>query len=441
MTNIQFLKDRIIIDGHAETKQECETITLLCDNLAKSKDFKTVRYESGYAEFVKVGKANDLKFVSGGLPIIMYFDSHITKVTAVYGYIDSAGHIVKEDEILATWTTSGQSSGVIRQSSLYIQVYCEYGYQLDTAVASGNSETRLDYFNKNSFILYQSGGADTNDQIITISSEQTAVDNSKHIVDLSLFSAWANLSNGEHSITVKAIGGLSYGDSEASNAVTVTKGVSGGYTVNFSNNLGENPSTSGKVEYTLDGSTWNTVLEWSNWDGNQPPLQVTTLNNVSTIKFRLTMAEGEPSTLILTGIVAGSTTKVFEIETNFSTTTVSTDMLTLTSDINVSITNRDTAPGSGYTVSYTNKGAAQAPCKIKINGGDWVIITESSGSFQNVEKIQFYLTLANSYACTVKSTQLGLNLSANSVTTTNEYAIQENVTDIIIGFEPEMTGM
>ncbi len=221
MTNIKFLKNRIIIDGHADTKQECETITLLCDNLAKSKDFKTVRYKSGYAEFVKVGKANDLKFASGGLPIIMYFDSHITKVTAVYGYIDSAGHIVKEDEILATWTTSGQSLGEIRQSSLYIQVYCEDGYQLDTAVVSGNSETSVNYFNGNSFILYQSGGADTNDQIITISSEQTAVDNSKHIVDLSLFSAWANLSNGEHSITVK-VKASGYADSAASNAVSVT---------------------------------------------------------------------------------------------------------------------------------------------------------------------------------------------------------------------------
>ena len=117
-----------------------------------------------------------------------------------------------------------------------------------------------------------------------------------------------------------------------------------GYTVNFSNDLGENPSTSGKVEYTLDGTTWNTVLEWSNGDGDKQPLQVTSLSNVSTIKFRLTMSDGEPSTLTLTGTVVGSTTKVFEIETNFSTTTVSTDMLTLTSAINVSITNGDTAP-------------------------------------------------------------------------------------------------
>ena len=57
------LNDRIIFDGHADSRQKCETITLMCDNLAKSKDFKTVRYESGYAEFEKVGKTDELKFL------------------------------------------------------------------------------------------------------------------------------------------------------------------------------------------------------------------------------------------------------------------------------------------------------------------------------------------------------------------------------------------
>lgn len=54
MTKIKILDDRIIFDGHADTREECETITLMCDNLAESKDFKTVKYEKGYAEFEKV---------------------------------------------------------------------------------------------------------------------------------------------------------------------------------------------------------------------------------------------------------------------------------------------------------------------------------------------------------------------------------------------------
>ena len=70
MTNIKLLNDRIIFDGHADTKQECETITLMCDNLAKSKDFKTVKYESGYAEFEKVGQSENLMFVpSSGIRV------------------------------------------------------------------------------------------------------------------------------------------------------------------------------------------------------------------------------------------------------------------------------------------------------------------------------------------------------------------------------------
>ena len=55
MTEIKILGNSIIFDGHADTKQECETITLMCDNLAKSIDFKTIKYESGYAEFERVG--------------------------------------------------------------------------------------------------------------------------------------------------------------------------------------------------------------------------------------------------------------------------------------------------------------------------------------------------------------------------------------------------
>ena len=86
MTRIKMLNDRIIFDGHADTRQECETITLMCDNLAKSKDFKTIRYESGYAEFEKVGKTEELKFVSEPMNCTINFDSHVTKVEVTNEY-------------------------------------------------------------------------------------------------------------------------------------------------------------------------------------------------------------------------------------------------------------------------------------------------------------------------------------------------------------------
>ena len=36
MTKITVYNKGIIIDGHADTKEECETITLLCDSLPKT---------------------------------------------------------------------------------------------------------------------------------------------------------------------------------------------------------------------------------------------------------------------------------------------------------------------------------------------------------------------------------------------------------------------
>lgn len=101
MTKIKMLNDRIIFDGHADTRQECETITLMCDNLAQSKDFKTIRYESGYAEFEKVGKTEELKFASAtkqtidvstlsGWANLATGNHQITIKTKASGYVDSA---------------------------------------------------------------------------------------------------------------------------------------------------------------------------------------------------------------------------------------------------------------------------------------------------------------------------------------------------------------
>ena len=128
MTNIQFLKDRIIIDGHAETKQECETITLLCDNLAKSKDFKTVRYESGYAEFEKVGATNGLMFAPAKGSVTIIFDSHITKID----YIVAASSSLPE--VTGTLTSSGQS--IDTTESFTLNCTLQAGYVIDTVTWS-----------------------------------------------------------------------------------------------------------------------------------------------------------------------------------------------------------------------------------------------------------------------------------------------------------------
>ena len=332
MTNIKFLKDRIIIDGHADTKEQCETITLLCDNLAKSKDFKTVRYEKGYAEFEKVGRTVDLKFAAAS--------DNLTWVINEEPTIEPLGLTQNIKIYNANFTSNGTTFENIGLSN---EMVPGKPTNLANIIYNAGLSSTESVYNSGMWeneayrtIKFETAPAGELLQWLQANATQGS-STTKQQIDLSTLSGWANLLYLNHVITVKAKAS-GYADSAASNAVSVEK-VASGHTVNFSNDLGESPSTTGKLEYTLDGTTWNTVLEWSNWDGNQQPLQVTTLSNVSTIKFRLTISAGERSTLTLTGTVVGSTTKVFEIEANNRTTTVSTDLLTLTSAINVSITN------------------------------------------------------------------------------------------------------
>ena len=149
MTNIKFLKDRIIIDGHADTKEQCETITLLCNNLAKSKDFKTVRYEGGYAEFEKVGKADELKFATEPAAIKMVWDSHVTSVSWVN---TSSGNSETES---ASWTTSGEEQTLWGRNTTtgIATVVLEEGYVLNTVTWEGDGAPIGTISGKNTFEL------------------------------------------------------------------------------------------------------------------------------------------------------------------------------------------------------------------------------------------------------------------------------------------------
>ena len=224
MTNIQFLKDRIIIDGHADTKQKCETITLLCDNLAKSKDFKTVRYESGYAEFEKVGATNGLMFAPAQSSVTIIFDSHVTKID----YIVAASSFLPE--ATGTLTSSGQS--IDTTEGVTLNCTLQAGYVIDTVTWSayepdyGDSMSHTD----TSVSCYSSVAVQGT---ITITTKQTGSSTPKQTIDLSTLSGWANLSSGQHSITIKAKAN-GYADSAASNAVSVAK-VASGYTVTLNN--------------------------------------------------------------------------------------------------------------------------------------------------------------------------------------------------------------
>ena len=53
-TKIFYNEKRIIIDGHADSAEECQAITAMCDSMANNENFKTIVYEEGHAVFEQV---------------------------------------------------------------------------------------------------------------------------------------------------------------------------------------------------------------------------------------------------------------------------------------------------------------------------------------------------------------------------------------------------
>lgn len=198
MTDIRMTDDRIIFNGHADTKQECETITLMCDNLAQSKDFKTIRYESGYAEFEKVGKAEELKFPPYSQNVNFIFDNTISSILL------TAGSTNTDNNLPATITESGGSSvyfgtaisGVPDQTTAICALTIADGYELDTinvTVSEGSLGSASNFIisNKTSTgFTFLSSAEDTTWYTVTLTTKAIV---QKQTIDLSKLSGWANL--------------------------------------------------------------------------------------------------------------------------------------------------------------------------------------------------------------------------------------------------------
>lgn len=248
MTKIKILGDRIIFDGHADTQRECETVTLMCDNLAKSVDFKTIKYEKGYAEFEKIGGVKDLKDLmfppAPSENITIIFDSHITKVVcesvdSPYGTPYGGGE----------WTTSGQTVNGIYDQNLTYTVTLESGYVIDTVTSSESTNLTIGADG----LTFSGQVTAGNDATITITSKQGGA--TKQTIDVSTLSGWESLASGDHSITVKTKAS-GYLDSASSNAVTVSKAASGYSVVVTSTGYGvsiyDGTSSSGTLLGTIE---------------------------------------------------------------------------------------------------------------------------------------------------------------------------------------------
>lgn len=253
MTKITTYNRGIIIDGHADTKEECETITLLCNSLAKDKNFKQVAYDDGYAAFEKIGKAERLRFVNIQNSLTVNFDTGIQSVDFSYG---SNTH---------TFSTSGEQYGFTAEpgSDIVLTVNLKSGYSLKSSSlgnVSGNIVT----------IPFSTVTSPTNLDCTLVSE---AAQSSQLSVDLTTLSGWSNLSSGSHTIKIVAKG-TGYRDSDKSAGVEVTK-PSSGYTVTIT----YGGLVSNVCFYSLDnGLTWI--------DGYVAGQSKLVLNNVKQIKFK-----------------------------------------------------------------------------------------------------------------------------------------------------------
>ena len=229
---LKIQSDRVLIDGHEPTKEQCETMTLLANALAESDNFETVEYRDGYAEFEKVGKADELKFApGGGKNLSINFDEGIEKVVYLYNYLELTDNAtLPGNAIFYEYTVSDSSQqvaindGVADHTTCGIAIYFKNGYALNTLNAEylgpytgikKNDGTALD-----APVYGFTNSVNNSLTAITITSKLAI---SRKSIDLTTLPGWSSLSDGSHSITIVAKA-ENYRDSEPSAAVSVTKG-------------------------------------------------------------------------------------------------------------------------------------------------------------------------------------------------------------------------
>lgn len=78
-TKIFYNNNRIIIDGHADTPEECQAITAMCDSLTNDENFKTIVYEKGHAVFERVDGGDTMMFAMQDFVLTAKYDSEVGK--------------------------------------------------------------------------------------------------------------------------------------------------------------------------------------------------------------------------------------------------------------------------------------------------------------------------------------------------------------------------
>ena len=171
MNEIKILSDRIIIDGHADTREQCEIATMLANLLlAQGSGFNCVEYRSGYAEFKKSDVVkladNELKFVPAVCFITINWDSNITKVVGLGNEFSNGVEL-----------QSAAQDG----SDYTFEVTLNSGYVLDTVTLSSSDTAQgvLKSQTDTSFVITAGSGGIF--QTITLTSKSAAFDGKVNI--------------------------------------------------------------------------------------------------------------------------------------------------------------------------------------------------------------------------------------------------------------------
>lgn len=141
MANIKVLNNKFIIEGHT-SKEECDTLTQVANVLDKSKEFKTIEYKNGYAEFERVVNSEELKFVNDPMQTTFSWDAHISQISFY-----SMGGTGTSFTQLNTSTNSGDMVQYMGNTSasytMTVNVVLEEGYVLDTITGENTTISNI----------------------------------------------------------------------------------------------------------------------------------------------------------------------------------------------------------------------------------------------------------------------------------------------------------
>lgn len=133
-TKIFYNDNRIIIDGHADTAEECQAITAMCDSLANDKNFKTVVYEEGHAVFEQISGGDSMMFTMAKYVLISKYQSEIGE-----NYPTAKG-VIKDRLVVLEDAFSGMDAG----SGILAGSIGQYAHGWDYIYAHGSITDRLD---------------------------------------------------------------------------------------------------------------------------------------------------------------------------------------------------------------------------------------------------------------------------------------------------------